>query len=260
MASPGMVAFCTAGWPRIEDFWLSVNALFVPDGTLLSKASGVGIATMMTGFANQFMTYCLHCARKAKETGRDVDSCPHGESGRLQWMWILGDDHVFAENILHTLIDRAEQFKCDVLAPLVCRKVPPFDSVMFLTDRPLDLHDLPMQTDPVPVFRVGTAGMLIQRRVFEAMAKTPDVSPFRGTAMDTNQVGEDIHFCDLAQSLGFRIWVDPTQAMGHAPYGVSLWPVRMNDGSWMLQIQFPDQRSVLMSLERPDRSLTQSKA
>lgn len=237
--TPGMVAFCTSGWPRTEDFWLSINAMFVPHGTIMSKLSGVGIASMMTMHANMFL--------------QDVTP-PDGPPYKLQWMWITGDDHVWDEKLLGTMLNRAKEFKCDILAPLVCRKTPPFDSVMFLQDRPLDFQDLPLTNDPVPVFRVGTAGMLIQRRVFEAMAKNREVPPFKGSGLTPSQVGEDIHFCDLAQQLGFRIWVDPTLHMGHSPYGVSCWPVR-KDGQWFLEIRFPEGRAVLMSLERPERDL-----
>jgi GT2 family glycosyltransferase len=227
---PGVVAFCTSGWPRTEDFWMSLNAMYIPNGTLLSKHSGVGIATMMNMSANLFM-----------------------EDKRYQWMWITGDDHVWAEDLVPKMINRAEQYKCDVLVPLVCRKVPPFDSVLFLTDRPCDFQDLPMQDDPIPVFRAGTGGMLIQRRVFEKMAENPDIPPFKGSGSSPDQVGEDIHFCDLAQSLGFRIWVDPTLSIGHSPYGVSMWPYRDKEGKWWLQILFPENKAVLMPLERPER-------
>jgi hypothetical protein len=231
---PGVVAFCTSGWPRTEDFWVSINASYVPDGTQMHKLSGVGIATMMTMAANYMMS-----------------------EKRYKWMWITGDDHVWEENLIPTMIERAKQFDCKILVPLVCRKTPPFESVMFLQDNPCDFHDLPMQDRPIPIFRVGTAGMLIQREVFEKMAKEePGTPPFRGQiqGQSPDQVGEDIHFCDFAQRLGYRIWVDPTLRMGHSPYGVSVWPIRDDKGNWFLEIKWPENRSVLMSLERPDRT------
>lgn len=226
---PGMIAFCTSGWPRTEDFWLSLNGSYVPNGSQLHKLSGVGVATMMTMAANKFM-----------------------QEKDLHWMWITGDDHIWAEDLIPVMIERAKKFDCKILAPLVCRKAPPFESVMFLQDKPLDFHDLPMNGKPVPVFRVGTAGMLIQREVFEAMAKNPDVPPFKGQGHSPDQVGEDIHFCDLAQQLGYRVWVDPTLSMGHSPYGVSCWPVYRDD-KWWIELRFPEGRSILMSLERPER-------
>src|SRR6266446_6832105 len=170
--------------------------MFVPDGTQLCKLSGVGIATMMTMAANEFM--------------KPVTPPGGGEPYLLQWMWITGDDHVWDPEIIPKMLDRARQFKCSVLVPLVCRKVPPFDSVLFLGDKPLDFQDIPMTQDPVPVFRAGTAGMLIQRSVFQKLSEDRDTPPFKGSGHSPDQVGEDIHFCDLAQKHGFRIWVDPT--------------------------------------------------
>ena len=214
--------------------------MFVPDGTQLCKLSGVGIATMMTMAANEFL--------------KPVTPPGGGEPYLLQWMWITGDDHMWDHEIIPKMLDRARQFKTEILVPLGCRKIPPFDSVLFLRDKPLDFHDLPMTNDPVPVFRAGTAGMLITRRVFEKMAENPDMPPFKGTGFSQGQVGEDIHFCDLAQSLGFRIWVDPTLRMGHSPYGISCWPFRDEQGVWWLQLRFPENKVVMMQLERPDRS------
>jgi hypothetical protein len=229
---PGMIAFCTSGYPRTEDFWVSLNGSFVPNGSELHKLSGVGIATMMNMAANKFMS-----------------------KPELQWMWITGDDHVWDHDLIPKMLDRAKQHGCDILAPMVCHKTPPFDSVMFMQDQPLDFQDLPITKNPVPVFRVGTAGMLVQRRVFEAMAEDKDTPPFMGQGHSPDQVGEDIHFCDLAQKHGFRVWVDPTLYMGHSPYGFSCWPWRDDKGVWWIQLRFPENRVVMIQLERPDRTI-----
>ena len=229
---PGMIAFCTSGWPRTEDFWISLNGSYVPNGSEMHKLSGVGVATMMTMAANKFMS-----------------------KPDLHWMWITGDDHIWAHDLIPTMLDRAKKFDCKILTPLVCKKTPPFDSVMFLQGKPLDFQDLPVTQNPIPVYQVGTAGMLIQREVFEAMAKNPDIPPFKGSGQSPDQVGEDTHFCALAQELGYRVWVDPTLHMGHSPYGVSVWPTRNEKGDWMLEMRWPEGRTILMSLERPDRAL-----
>jgi len=96
--------------------------------------------------------------------------------------------------------------------------------------------------------------MLITRRVFEKLAEDPNTPPFKGSGHSPDQVGEDIHFCDQAQKHGFRVWVDPTLYMGHSPYGVSCWPWRDEKGVWWLQIRFPEGRTVMMLLDRPDRT------
>jgi hypothetical protein len=223
---PGVVGFCTSGWPRIEEFWLNLMRTQVPNGTFLEKQSGTGLAAMFSNIAQA--TY---------------------DNPDFKWLWILGDDHTWETDLLKTMITRAKKFKCDLLVPLVSKKLPPFDSVLYHKTGPIIFHDLPKGNEPIEVHAAGTAGMLVQRRVLEAMKASGEPFFREGWKGDAS-LGEDIWFMNLARKLGFRVWVDPTLSMGHAPYGHSVFPERV-DGEWYLRLCYPEGKFLRIPLPRP---------
>lgn len=237
----GVVGFCTTGWARTEDFWVNLMLTQVPNGTGIEKRSGTGLASMFNGIARATL-----------------------EDPTNEWLWILGDDHTWQPDLLRTMIDRAEKHKCDILVPLVCRKLPPFSSVLFNDDELrysktdcLDFHDLPNtpEGEPTEVAKAGTAGMLVQRRVLEAMQASGEPF-FREAWSAPDALGEDIWFVNLAKQLGFKVWVDQTLSMGHSPYGVSILPEKI-DGVWYIKLAFPEGKWFRVPLPRPQYQSTQ---
>lgn len=223
--TPGLVGFLTTGYARCESFWTSLQLLEVPDGTAVMKLSGTGIPAML----NQLV-----------RAMRPAD----------QWLFLLADDHSFAPDLLRRMLARASVHDCPILIPLVCKKGPPFDSVMFQGDgTPLDFHDLPAGDAPVPVWAAGTAGVLIQRRVIDAVG-----SPWFAFGWQTqDSVGEDVFFCRKAAEKGFQTFIDPTCSMTHIPAEIALSPVREKNGHWYLRFQWPDGQWFQIPMERPQR-------
>lgn len=224
---PGVIGFCTSGWPRIEQFWWDLLTTQVPSGTFLEKRSGTGLASMFNGIVEVTLN-----------------------EPSYKWLWILGDDHTWDPTILRKLISRAQRFNCDAIAPLVCRKLPPFQSVLFTEKGQLPFHDLPETTAPIEVVRAGTAGLLVQRKVLEDI-KASGEPFFREGWQKPDALGEDVWFSDMIRKTGHRIFVDPTLSIGHSPYGVSVEPFR-EDGVWKLRFNFPEGKHFSIVLPRPE--------
>lgn len=144
----------------------------------------------------------------------------HGE-----WAWLQADDHRFAPDLLTRLLSH----EADVIVPLCIKRSPPYALVIgneeTITDEhsgrtypgfvPLDPEDTPHEVFPVEV--AGSAGMLIRRRVFEALG----YPYFEST--DGLYTNEDITFCQRVRAAGFEILCDPHARLGHIS-SVPVWP------------------------------------
>ena len=71
---------------------------------------------------------------------------------------------------------------------------------------------LPVGGEPIEVAAIGTGGILIARRVLEAMP-APFVEPV--DKFGERVVGGDIFFCRRARKLGFKVWAAPSMALSH---------------------------------------------
>ena len=222
---PGMVAWCETGYARCASFYHSVSLLEVPHGTSMEKSVGTGLAAMWNGLF-------------------------HGIRDECRWVWLLGDDHEFRPDVLKRLLTRAELYELPVVVPLVCKKVPPFDSVLFdlKTTKPLDFQDLKGE-DPIEVHAAGTAGMLIQRNVIDKVGYPWFRMAFGGPDLSD----EDVYLCHRIRECGFSIHVDPTISLSHIPAEVYVSPKRWPNGEWSVEFRWPDGRSFAIPSQRPQR-------
>jgi hypothetical protein len=231
---PGTVVYCTSGYARCMSFYDALAQLEVPNGTGMEKSVGTGLAAMMNGLMA-------------------------GLREESRWVWILGDDHNFEPDLLKRMIIRAELYQCPVLVPLVSKKSPPFDSVLFnlQTTKPLDFHDIHTDDAPMKVHAAGTAGMLVQRHVLDKIMANPDASgwarPFRIGWGAPDASDEDVYFCHRIRECGFDIHVDPTLGMDHIPAEVFVRPVRTPNGEWWCRFKWPDGRHFMIPMQRPQR-------
>jgi hypothetical protein len=166
-----------------------------------------------------------------------------------EWVWLLGDDHVFNPDILLRLL----QHDVDIVVPLVLMRTPPYKPVVMAREcDELDEHghvqyevafDLPA-AGLHEVLAAGSAGMLIRRHVIEEMA-----DPWFET--DGRGLNEDLTFCRKAREAGFRIWCDVDVPMGHiAPHTV--WP-DFRDGAWAPNLVLDNQGTIVpLKYERPE--------
>lgn len=192
----GTIGIFSSDLARYSDFTDSLVRLQKPQGTMLAWARGAHLS----GACNKIV-----------------------EAMEGDWLWFIGDDHVFPPDTLTRLIAH----DVDIVVPLCLTRVPPYDPVVF-SGVAYEENDITYYTvaelEPEGLQEIhvaGTAGMLIRRHVFEGME-----SPWFRTRGAQN---EDLEFCAQAQEAGFRIWCDPTIYMGHiAPHTV--WPRWTEEG------------------------------
>lgn len=185
----GTIGVVSADLTRYPSFCLSIMGAWKPEGTLVLWRQGPLVGE--------------NCNRLVHEMQGD-------------WLWLLGDDHVFDSSTLKRLL----ALDLDIVAPLCLRRTPPYTTVI--------LDDLDATHTPRPLSKckglmrveaVGSAGMLIKRRVFDKVAAPWFVPEYVGE----KPVGEDVYFCKKARAAGFDICVDTSIPIGHT-VTATVWP------------------------------------
>src|SRR5262249_50864063 len=125
-----------------------------------------------------------------------------------EWLWILGDDHVWPQDTLMRLLGAMDENpEIDVLVPLVVKRNPPWHLVLFHEAgayedglprwRPYEWEEVP-EAGPFEVDAAGNAGMLVRRGVLDAIGD-PWFRSSGGVVLN-----EDVMFCRAAREHGFR--------------------------------------------------------
>lgn len=149
-------------------------------------------------------------------------------------VFIMGDDHVFPTLLLFQLLGHQK----DLVAPLVTYRHPPFLPIAFKARNArglwygIEWGDMPT-TGLMEVEAMTNSGMLVHRRVFEAMP----YPWFEIGQVDTQHLSEDVYFCAKARNLGFRLYVDVDMPIGHLS-PVAFWPKYRGDGRWGIDMEF----------------------
>lgn len=208
--APGVVGVLAQDTGRYSMFAASLTGVEVPPGTAIKWEFGTSIASQMNGLVRAML------------------SKPDAE-----WLWILGDDHVFAPSLLGKLLGR----DVDIVAPLCLTRNPPYKPVLFagwadpaaggvssFLRRRVDLNDHP-DGGLIPVHSAGTAGMVVRREVFEAL----DDPWFEQGRISSTEIGEDVYFCDKARAAGFALHGDLDAPLGHLTVA-TVWPVKQPEG------------------------------
>ena len=209
---------------RYHHFTISLANLEMPEGSHLIFAMGTSIVANLNDAIRQL---------------RDED----------EWVWIVGDDHVFQTNTLNRLL----ACEVDMVVPLCVRRGPPFPLVHFGEQiaegspyrRVLQYDYLPEDDNLMEVQATGSL-MLIRRHVLDAV----------GDPWFTNSPGkmdEEFDFCAKVRAAGFEIHLDTTTTVGHVGEVVA-YPHRDRDGTWGLLIEFlgADSRRVFYPRGMPD--------
>lgn len=151
----------------------------------------------------------------------NMNSMVRGMQG--DWLWIMGSDHVMDFDLLPRLL----KHDVDIVVPLCLKRSPPYDPVVYSHQNEKDEYvvaDLP-EAGLVRIHAAGTAGMLVRKRVFDAIGD-PWFESYGG-------LNEDLTFCRKAREAGFAIWCDPSARLGHISQ-VSVWP--MWDGEQAIEM------------------------
>lgn len=200
---PGTVGYITGGVPRYFQFFDSLERTKVPTGTKLQRAFSCNPA-------------------------RNSNSLVEHMQG--EWLWIQGDDHTWSDDLLLKLLDR----DADVIVPLVPRWGPPFFPVIFKEFDPKgnttvytweEIELLSRRLEVITVEAAGSAGMLVKKKVLDAMEKPC----FRVGLMGPDELSEDVEFTWKANQLGFNVVADLTCFMGHATSAI-ITPSRLKNG------------------------------
>jgi len=209
---PGTIILPCQELARYHRFTMSLASVKKPEGTQVTLGVGMSI------------TDNLNSALRALR--------PEDE-----WVWILGDDHYFAPDVLMQLLER----EADIIAPLCTYRMPPFglvhyDAKVEGTDiySAIKIADLPTHGEPFEVEASGSL-MLIRRHVLDTIG-----DPWYGHA--NWRLSEDLYFCERAREEGFKILVDPAVTVGHIGNFIA-YP-QMRDGVWGVAIDFGQGHSI----------------
>ena len=149
-----------------------------------------------------------------------------------EWVFLMGDDHLFAPDVLWRLL-RHEK---DVVAPLVCKRKPPFDPLVYRQSSTnlMGIEGIPPAELPpgglIPVAACACAGILIKRRVIDAL-----VPPyFEVGQVKSDELQEDLYFLQKVRAKGFELYVDLDTKLGHST-PAHVWP-QYQDGKWQVLI------------------------
>ena len=207
----GTIGVLSGDLTRYTDFWVALHRTLKPDGTDFVSAQGADIVGNMNNMV----------------AGMQGD-----------WLFILGDDHVFRSDLLLRLLAH----DVDVVVPLCLKRSPPYHPVVYSHQTEDGLY---MAETNLPehglheIWAAGTAGMLIRRHVLDAIPR-PVFTTEGGV---TN---EDLTFCRKVRDAGYKIWVDVDATLGHISNMV-VWPKYIDD-SWYSVLELGNGAVVAMSL------------
>ena len=204
---PGTIIIACGELSRYTKFSRSLSQLAIPEGTLTLWSEGVSVAANL----NRALE---------KRIG--------------EWVWFLGDDHTFAPDLLYRLLNHG----FDAVVPLVLRRKPPFQPVLYKTIEAngwgayYQWSEIPA-SGLLPVAAAGAAGLLVRARVFEKM----EPPYFAVGQVMKDQLSEDLWFCRKLQDADIPLYVDLDTMLGHiTPMVIS--PARMDDGHWGVDVDF----------------------
>lgn len=202
--SPGTIALPTHEMGRFLLFTISLAGTNQPPGCYLNASASASVTENL----NKIM-------------GDVKDERPDDA-----WVWIMGDDHCWNSMALVTMLRTLDRHpEIDVLVPLVTKRNPPWHLVIFdevgmhAEDGTPMFRPIPWERVPTEgVFEVdaaGSAGMLIRRRVLDAMEQ-----PIFYSTLDSGGrqvvLNEDVTFCTrIRHEHGFRVFATADVVLGH---------------------------------------------
>lgn len=209
----GTIALPVGSLGRYWQLYASLDALQVPKGTQLMVEESASVAWNLNKIIREM---------------------------KGEWLWVMGDDHMFRDDMLLKLLDR----DVEIVVPIASRRGPPFQTVLYRfasldasayeTYSWDDLSNDYPQGGMAVVEAAGSAGMLIRKHVIEQI---PD--PWFQWERD-GKISEDVGFCLKARKAGFNIYADLDQTLPHMTPCV-LEPYR-KDGKWQVSVAVGSRR------------------
>lgn len=200
-APKGTIIIPTEELSRYTDFWLSMQALQAPVGTTLFIGKGNDIA-------------------------RNLNDGLRRRTG--EWVFIMGDDHVFPGDLLVKLLAR----KVDYVSPFCVTRKPPHLPIVF-TNRPehgtydwFVWEDLDKKSGLMEVDRACGVALISENAI--SQIDEPWYVVGRGAP---DVMGEDLYLMQKLRELGIKVHVDLDNPIGHMN-PVTIWPRKDEQGIW----------------------------
>ncbi len=129
-------------------------------------------------------------------------------------LW-LDSDMTFVPDTLDMMIDTLKSNNYEILTGMYFRRRPPFTPTLFQELRITNHGTVTAEFDEIPdsIFEVAGCGfgcVLMNRNVLWNV-----FCQNGGMFAPINGVGEDLSFCWRARQCGYKIWCDPSIALGH---------------------------------------------
>ena len=216
---------------RYTAFETNLDRVICPPFTVKQRLCSIYIANNQNALARMFMA-------------SDFD-----------WFWLLNDDQIYPPDTLLRLLAHQK----DIVVPLCIEKNGPHPPLIYEHSSPglkayrfLKRHERGL----IPVGAAGGGGMLIHRRVFEAI---PDpwwtVTTGQTEAGAWEQSSEDFDFCDRVADAGFQLFCDLETSVIHlAHYG--LRAMRDESGEWRT-VLLRESEEIVIPAAQPAPSLIQ---
>lgn len=159
------------------------------------------------------------------------------------WIWFMDDDHAYASDLLLRLLQR----NVDIVGPLCLRRIQPFLPTAAVDGDYMDITRYGPE-ELVEVEHTGSSGMLIRRRVIEAM----EAPWFEMDHEDDGRpVSEDVYFCRKARAAGFDIHVDMGARLGHMT-AATVWPFHdESEDRWLTGFDVADGAKLWIGVSTP---------
>lgn len=193
--SPGTIVVPMGSLARFDEFYTSLEQTQVPHGTVLLKSRSAEIAYGLNSMIRRMQG---------------------------DWVWILGDDHVWAPDLLLRLLDR----QSPAIIPVVSSRIAPFVPVIW--HGPIETRTRYTWEEvwalnaefPLPFGDVcGNAGLLVRKSVLSEISDPW----FEVGKVQPDCLHEDIHFAYKCGLRGIPIYIDCGLKMGHTTV-VTVWP------------------------------------
>jgi glycosyltransferase involved in cell wall biosynthesis len=186
---PGTVLLAQDHYGRFNEFEACLEALKVPTGTVLIRAT----------------------------SGSCAFGCNNGVRARRgDWVWFIDDDHTFEPDVLLRLLAHGK----DLVAPLVPMRYPPFDLVLY---RSLGITDGRFHSDYYRIDAIGKqtglmrveglpkAGLLAREKVWTTLTDPW----FKVGRIKPDEIDDDRLLMIELKQAGFELWADLDQDMTH---------------------------------------------
>lgn len=210
---PGVIGVASSFLGRYREFDMDLARVLAPPLSVVEWRMGVNVAHHYNNMIRTML-----------------------KDSKLQWVWILGDDHVFRPDTLFRLLAH----QVDMVTPFCLRRSEPYEPVLHTAAK--DGYRLVKLTSiahekglfDMTDLTVGNAGTLLSRRLCEAI----EGPWFVCGKTDPEYMGSDLYFCELVRKAGFRMYMDMDTTIGHLTHA-AVWPVRNGNGTYQAQLIGP---------------------